>query len=199
MKKITLCTILTIFLILLVGCKKADIVIKVEDVHTNTILMNDDGTVQAATVEEFNKDYYNLTELNTFITEQINSYNSTNGEDAIKISTLELNGDNAILILDYTSIQHYAAFNEVEAYYSTIANIKNDQIALPDVFVSAADGAYTSDEVALKNDNYQILILNENTDVLVDGSIKYYSNAVLINKSKLQTASEGVAYVIFKP
>jgi hypothetical protein len=184
---------------MLVGCKKEDIVITVEDVHTNTVLMNDDGTVQAATVEEFNKDYYNLTELNTFITEQINSYNNANGEDSIAINTLEIKEGNAILILDYATIQHYAAFNEVEAYYSTIANVKNGDITLPDVFISASDGSYSSKELALKNDNYQILVINENTDVIVDGAIKFYSNAVLVNKSKLQTASEGQAYVIFKP
>ncbi|MDF2586875.1 MAG: hypothetical protein K0S41_716 [Anaerocolumna sp.] len=199
MKKITLYTMLTICFILMVGCKRKDIVITDEDVKTNTILVKNDGTIQAATVEVFDKSYYNLTELNTFITENINKYNQTNGENAITLNSLEQKDGDAVLILNFSNIDHYKTFNKVEANLLTAEEAKSSDLTLPDVFVNASDSSYISKDVALKNGKYKVLVLNENTDVLVDGTIKYYSEGALISKSKMQTAAEGETVIIYKP
>ncbi len=199
MKKLTLCAILVICFSMLAGCKREEIVIKVEDVQTNTVLVKNDRTVQAATVEAFDKQYYNLSELNNFIIEQMNKYNSEVGEEAITLNSLEQKDGNAVLILNYTSLEHYQQFNKVETTLASMTSAQNGEITIPDVFISAKDGSYISKDVALKNSKYNVLVLNENTDVIVDGSIKYYTNAVLVSSSKLQTGTEGETIVIYKP
>lgn len=199
MKKFTLCSVITIFFLMLVGCKKEEIVISTDSVQTATILINDDGTVQAATVEEFDKEYYNLSELQTFITEQINDYNQTQEGEGILLESLELVDGKAVMILNYTTMEDYSLFNQVEAYYSTIEGLSTSGIILPDAFISASDGAFASQELATKNSKYQVVAIDEDIDLMVDGTIKYYSNGILADDSKLQTGSDGKAYVIFKP
>jgi len=192
---------------MLAGCKREEIVIKVEDVQTNTLSVSNNGTVQAATVEKFDKNYYSLSELNNFISENIKEYNSEVGvqtgaetkEGPITLNTLEQKEDNAVLILKYATIDHYAAFNKVEATLSTMESVQNGKVVTPDVFISASDGSFVSKDIALKNDKYKVLIVNENTDVVVDGTIKYYTNAVLVSSSKLQTDAEGETVIIYKP
>lgn len=199
MKKVSLCTILAICLILLAGCKKEEIVMTVEDVQANTVLVKNDGIVQAATVEEFNKDYYNLTELNDFITNEIKDYNNKAGLEAISLNDLKAVDGNAILILNYATIEHYTLFNQVEATFATMEAASNGEISLPDVFIKASDGAFVSKELALENMKYKVLIINENTDVIVDGSIKFYTNGVLVTESIIQAAADEETVIIYKP
>ncbi len=199
MKKFLLYTILAFSLALSAGCKNKDSIITVDDVENNTVLVKNDGTVQAATVEIFDKNYYNMDELENFINKQITKYNQANGQDSIVIEALTLKDGNVVMVLNYSALEHYTAFNEVEAAFTTTADAKNSGMDLPDVYVSASDGAFTSPDVALNNDKYNILVLHEKTDVIVDGSIKYFTNGTLLSKSKLQTSSDDPSVIVYKP
>ncbi|QHQ60819.1 hypothetical protein Ana3638_08605 [Anaerocolumna sedimenticola] len=199
MQKFLLYTVLVFCLIFTAGCKNKERIISVDEVKNNTILVKNDGTVQSATVETFDKEYYNLDELKTFITDQIGKYNQTNGQDAIVFGSLDLKDGNAVLILNYSNLEHYKTFNKVDATLTTTVDAKSSNLELPDVYVSASDGAYASPDVALKNDKYKILIVNEKTDVIVDGTVKYFTNAALLSKSNLQTNSEEKSVIVYKP
>ncbi|MGB8455111.1 MAG: hypothetical protein WCD89_22625 [Anaerocolumna sp.] len=199
MKKFLLYAIFTICLILSAGCKNKNRVITVEDVKNNTVLVKNDGTVQAATVEVFDKNYYNIDELKNYITEQVSKYNQAHGPDSIVLDSLNLKDGSAVLVLNYTNLENYTAFNEVEATFTTTADAKSSKLELPDVFVSASDGAYASPDVALKNDKYKVLVLNEKTDVIVDGSVKYFANGSLLSKSKFETGSQDQSVIVYKP
>lgn len=199
MQKFLLYTVLALCLIFSAGCKNKDKIISVDDVKNNTLLVKNDGTVQAATVETFDKNYYNQDELNTFIMGQIGKYNQANGQDSIVLDSLNVKDGNAVLILNYSNLEHYKAFNEVDAALTTTIDAKNGNLELPDVYVSASDGAFASPDVALKNDKYKVLVVNEKTDIIVDGTVKYFTNAALLSKSKLQTNSEEKSVIVYKP
>lgn len=199
MKKVSLCTILVLCFVMLAGCKKKEIVINVDNVEANTVLVKNDSTVQAATVEAFDKSYYNLSELKDFITEEMNEYNTEAGAEAITLNALEQKGESAVLILNYATIQDYTAFNQVETTLETVASVQSGVVVIPDTFISAADGSVVTQDVILKNDKYRVLITNEGKDVVVDGSIKYYTSGVLVSESKLQTSAEEETVIIYKP
>lgn len=201
MKKVTLYIIMILCLAMLFGCKRKVPVLTIDDVQANTVLVKNDGTVQAATVEEFGEKYYDLSELNDFIIKQMDAYNRKAEVDAITLGTesLVLKDGNAVLVLNYANLEHYSKFNEVEANFLTMDAALSGEGELPEAYISAEDGSFVSKEIALKNEKYKVLVINENTDVIVDGTIKYYTNAVLVSKSKLQTAAEGETVVIYKP
>lgn len=198
MKKIILIAVMVLLLPVLFGCKKTNIELKAEDIHTDTILVREDGTVQSAIVEEFGKEYYDLSELDAFTTKEIEKYNKSASPDAITKQSLILNEGDAVLILNYTSLEHYNAFNEVKSsLYSAKEALANKK--LPDSFLSVKDGSSVSKETALKNEKYKVFFINADTDVIVNGKIMYYDNAVLVNKNKVEASTKGEGILIFKP
>lgn len=200
MKRFVLCTILAFTFILLAGCKRKEIKLKTEDVSVNTVVVKKDGTVQAAMVEEFNKDYYSLDELNDFITKAINNFNNSVGsETAITIDSLEKNKEDAVLILTYQDLDTYAAFNKVEAVTMEVDALQGANLKLPDVFVKEDDGAYVKQDVALNNGKYKIVMIQDNVDLMVEGTIKYYANCILVNSHTIQTTPEDVSVIVYKP
>ena len=201
MKKGTLYIIMILCLAMLFGCKRKVPVLTIDDVQANTILVKNDGTVQAATVEEFGEKYYDLSELNDFIIKQMDAYNRKAEVDAITLGTesLVLKDGNAVLVLNYANLEHYSKFNEVNATLLSMDAALSGDVKLPEAYISSEDGSFVSKEIALKDEKYKVLVINENTDVIVDGTIKYYTNAVLVSKSKLQTVAEGETVVIYKP
>jgi len=188
MKKFLLYAILALCLVLSAGCKKKDRVITAEEVKNNTVL-----------VEVFDKNYYNLDELINFVTNQINKYNQENGSDSIIMDSLTLNEGNAVMILSYAGLAHYNAFNKVETAFTTTADAKSSKLELPEVYLSAKDGAYASPDVALKNGKYKVLVFNEKTNVMIDGTIKFFTNGKMNGKSNFETGSEEQSVIIYKP
>lgn len=198
MKKSILISLLCFMVVFLFGCSQ-DKKIDTKEVKTNTILIKNEGTVQAATVETFDKDYYNSTELETFITDKINEYNGANTADSIALGSLEVKDGSAILLLNYKSLSDYNNFNESGVVFSTVETAKSGTLTLPEVFVSASDGAYVAPEVALKNNKYKVIVIKDNTEVVVDGKIKYFTNGKLLSKSRFQAGGERESVVIYKP
>lgn len=199
MKKLILCTILLLIFISATGCRKEEKIITADDISVNTILAKANGTLQVATVEDFNKPYYTLNGLQEFVKNEINLYNQKAGGEKVIIDNVQLKNAKAIVLLTYTGMDQYAAFNQVTSAYFN-GGIENNPLSLPATLVSAKDGSTANSNEVIKNEKYKVLVMNEPYDIIVDGTIKYYSdNAVLVDKSKVQSAAEGMTVVVFKP
>jgi len=198
MKKGMFLIMTVLLLTILSGCKKANKVLVTDAIEMDTMLVKADGTAQSGTIEEFGEAYYDLSELDAFVTKEIEKYNQSVNEEAIAKVSLELKKENAVLILNYSSLEHYNAFNEGKSsLYSTAdaLEIKN----LPDSFISEKKGETVSKETALKDGKHKVLLVEADTDVIVEGNIIYYNNAVLLDKHTIQAGSKGTSIVIFKP
>lgn len=185
MKKTVLFIIVLLSFLALVGCSKEEIFISTDDVNTNTILVKRDGSIYAAIVEDFNKSYYDLSELNEFISAEVNKYNGNLGSNEVVIEELELKNGRAILILRYSKMEHYSSFNEVPAaYYS--ASTQDVALELPDQYVNAKKNSVVDKETAMKNVKNKVLVLYEPYEIIVEGDIKFYSNnATLLEGNKI--------------
>lgn len=201
-KKIIFIMVLLSFLAL-VGCSKEEIFISTDDINTNTMLVKRDGSIYAAIVEDFNKSYYNLSELNEFVSAEVNEYNNKVGSNEVVIEELELKNGKAILILSYSKMEHYSSFNEMPvAYYS--ASTQNVALELPDQYVNAKKDTVVDKETAMDNGKNKVLVLYEPYEIIVEGDIKFYSNnATLVEKNKVSSNSEDTTdvatVVIYRP
>ncbi len=199
MKKFTLCTMLLLFLLGTAGCNKEEKFITADEVTTNTILAKANGVLQVATVEDFDKSYYNLGELEAFIAQKIDEYNKKAGSEKIKVDDVRLKGGKAVMILTYSGMDQYASFNDVTAAYFN-GGISDNPLDMPETLVSVKDGALASTQEVLQNGKYKILVMTEPYDIMVDGKIKYYSeNAVLSEDKTIRSAEDGMTIVVFKP
>lgn len=199
MKKSFFLTILLLFVFLMVACSKKEIhLTKEDDITTNTLLIKRNGTLQVAIVEDFNKDYYNLNELNEFISKEINAYNAKAGGDKVSIEDLSVKNNKAVMLLNYVGMEHYALFNNtISAYFGT--NTENVSLVLPDYYMTRK-GTKVDRATAFDNSKYRVLVVNEPFEIIIDGDLKYFSeNAIVKEDGKIQSSGEDTTVIIYKP
>lgn len=177
--------------------KESDKVIVSEDIDKNTIVVKEDGRLQVAIVEDFDKEYYDIEELKSFINEEINNYNSKNGQESIIFDAAEMRDNKVIVVQTYSDIEHYLAYNNIEGSLMSVSAAREDSESLPEVFYNSR-GKNISREEALKKDKYMIINVKENTNIVVDGKIIYYHNGEFINSTTLQANDEEGTFLIYK-
>lgn len=198
MKKQILCAIVLLMMLGAAGCTKEEKFITADDVSVNTMLAKSNGVLQVATIEDFDKSYYKLSELEEFVAQEIDTYNQKAGGDKIKVDDVLQRDNKAIMILTYSGMDQYANFNEVTAAYFT-GGVENVAIDLPTTLVNTKNDSLASTQEILQDEKYKILVLNEPYNIIVDGSVKYYSeNAVLVDDNTVQGAAEGMTVVVFR-
>jgi len=201
MKKIVFYSVLMLCFLSLVGCsKRKEISIVPEEISVNTMLVRYNGEVQVAYVEQFDKEYYKLMELEEFVQKEISAYNEKLGTEEVTKEKVLLKDGKAIMVLTFSGMDQYTAFNDVSASYFK-GGIDIDTLkGIPDTYVNEKNKSSVSKDTALKNAKYKVLVVNEAYDIIVDGKIKYYTpNATLVDDDKIQSASDEMTVVVFKP
>lgn len=197
MKRISILIIMIVMLTTLAGCKKKNIVIKPSEIENNTMLVKEDGTIQVATIEEFNKDYYNLDELKSFIDSNITEFNQNVGdENAIKLNSLDKKKDQVIMVLEYANMNYYAEFNQTEA--AMISGSDSTEIAsmTTSFYVGNEESKIQSTELTL-DENARVIVLNEEYELIVNNKIEYYSAGNLLDEQKIHTIPDGSTVIIY--
>jgi uncharacterized protein (DUF2344 family) len=181
------------------GCSREELFISADDISADTLLAKANGQLQVATVEEFDKTYYNLNELEDFVAKEIEVYNQTAGEEKITFEDVQLRNGKAVMLLSYTGMDQYSAFNEVMAAYFN-GGVKDNPLDMPATLINTKNESLVSTEEVLQNAKYKVLVMNEPYDIIVDGKVKYYSeNSKLVDDNKVQGAAEGMTVIVFKP
>lgn len=202
MKKIVFVIILLGVILAAAGCSKEEISITAEDISTNTMLVKRTGELQVAIVDDFDRPYYMLSELEEFASREIDEYNQAAGSEQVTIDDLGLKNNKAVMILKYTNMSHYSAFNSVPAAYFS-ADTESIALELPDRYKSIKDGDIVDGATALKSNKNKVLVIYEPYDIIVDGKIRYYSeNAELIENeegSETIRGSEDMTVVVYTP
>lgn len=198
MKKLVLCSMVLLLMLGAVSCSKNDMIINAEDITEDTFLAKKSGELQVATVEDFDKEYYELDELEEFIKKEINTYNQKTGAEKISIDNIVTKDRKAIMVLSYTGMEPYSTFNGISAAYFN-GGVENVNLELPTTLINAKNNSLASTKEVLLNQKYKILVLNEPYDIIVDGNVKYYSEgATLQEDNEVQGATEGMTIVVFK-
>ncbi|NLZ82672.1 MAG: hypothetical protein GX915_03295 [Clostridiales bacterium] len=198
MKRLFLCVILILGLIGMTGCTKEELTLTAEAIEVDTILAKNNGEIQAATVEGFDKGYYNLNELTEFITAEIDAYNLSSGGANVTMNELQRKGENVVMIISYAGMKHYAEFNKVIGAYFNGG--KSDvAMDLPEKLINVKNGSGENTSEILQDDKLRFLVIDEPSDVLIDGKVQFVSDNLDISNNKIQSVSEGRKVIVFKP
>ena len=199
MKKVLLYTLILCSFIMMIGCKKQEILLSADDITTNTFLIKRNGNLYVAIVEDFDKSYYNLSELNEFVAKEVNAYNQKVGSKEVTIESLELKNGKVVMILGYSKMAHYSAFNNMPAAYFG-ADTQNVALELPSQYMDAKKSVAVDKATAFKNSKDKVLVLYEPYEIIVEGNIRYYSeNATLADSNKVRSMNDDMTVVIFRP
>ncbi len=199
MRKYFVCILLAISLLGLSGCNKKDSqTIDEAKVKENTTLFNLDGTVQSVIVESFDKNYYEKNELKSYIEEEIQKYTKKAGNDSVILDSLDVDNKIASAKLSFKKITDYATFNEVTSEILTKEQALADERISATVY-SVDKGETVDVKVALEEKDYTILVLEiPGETIMIEGTIKYYTNGTLTGDSIIKTGTEGVTVIIYE-
>lgn len=200
MKRLFFCALVLFFSIGLTSCLGKEKSIDIDDVTDSTMLARTNGEIQVATVEDFNKDYYDISELKDYINKEIDAYNKKAGDVKIKVNKVKEKKKKAIMLLTYSGMGQYAAFNEVTSAYFAGGPDKKMPFALPTTLVNADNKELVSTQEVIADEKNKVLILTEPYHIVVDGKVKYYSeNVEYTDSNEVKSAKNGMSIIVFKP
>ncbi len=187
---------------LLAGCGKLD-------VTRDTVYIQKNGKVTAASVDKLDKDYYSAEELEEYVNQTVAEYTAANDDKSLKVELFEAEEGNVKLNLKYASVQDYVSFNGTELFSGTVADAKSAGYDFDTSFSSVEEGAVTSEADAatiLSEGENKIVITNEPVDVKIDGTVLYISSegTSMVDKSTVSIAEPaenqvlGLNYIIYK-
>lgn len=204
-KKIILTFVITLVIVLVIGCGIAAFILtrdnevielKADEISENTLVVNDNGTIQSALVEDFGKDYYDIDELADFVKEDLEKYNEENKTD---ISVVDVNSHEkkAVIVFDYKSIDEYSSYNGNKAYVFNASEALEDERVPSNLVKNGEDGVVPKDSV-YENEKYITVVVDGDTQVIVNGKIKYYAGCDVLEENKVQAKAGERAVVVFK-
>ena len=128
MKKIISISLVCIMITgLLTGCGDS------LDADCNTVYVQKKGTVIGASIEKMDKDYYKEDELEDFIDEKVEAYQTEHDKSSVKVSDFSVKDGVAELFMKYAGYEDYQEFNDVKE----IADYNNDVLKLRRYFFSS--------------------------------------------------------------
>ena len=166
----------------------------------DTVYVQKKGTVKGANVADFDKEYYSESELSDFITETVDTYVAKSGEGTVEIAEFAVEEGIAYVYLDYAGATDYADFNGVEFFAGSVLDAKAEGYDIPDAFT-----AITVGEGAWDDEGNKIVIIGQQTEVQVDGTILFVSaNASVTGKNTASVTYDLLdeeaepAYIVYK-
>lgn len=192
---------------LLTGCEKEQVYIPVT---TNTIEALQDGRVIGYIVEDFDKDYYDINELEDMVRTEIDAYNdekknlSTEAGRTLvivdKVYMAEDGSKKAVVALNFQNAAVYADYMEQELFYGTVAEAVANGYELDKKLANVKGGDVFAGEQIQKNSEKLVLILKDTVTVRTEGTVQYLSaNARLTEDGFVDcTGNDDLKYIIIK-
>ncbi len=172
MKKIS-AALMAVFLCigLLAGCG-ADY-----SANESTVFINSDGTVVSTDVEDFDTDTYKEKDLKKYVEDTIDEYNDKAGEKAVSLKELTVEKNKATLIIKYDSADHYKAFNGIELFNGTVAEVLAAGYTFDGDFASVKDGKATACDSSkfTKKEGYKVAVFAGSAKIKLDSDILFAS------------------------
>ena len=196
MNKKTVLIFIFVAVLALSGCSEAE-----EDFDETTISVSKRGKVSERIVESFNKDYYDLAELEDEFTRSVMEYNAAMGSEEIRVKSIELKDSQVYVDVDFNGPSDYESFVGENLFVGTVSDAYDNGYSM-DVTLKAVDSQDKIGKVQIMgmNDN-TIIILSEHVRLKAFKDIAYVSaNVDVINSKEVRVLSEsdGLAYLILK-
>lgn len=196
----------------LAGCGEE----KVEEpIRTSTIVLSADGSFTQYRVESFDKEYYQLSELESMIRQEVSDYvgaasdQAADGSQAVaveQVSALEEDQSQAMVALHFAESAVYEDYmarvdqQVSELFYGTVQEALERGYDLGGALQDARKGAaITADQLDKSRENL-ILIFEDTLQIRCPSKVLYISGNVRLTEAGYVdgTAGEGLKYVMIK-
>lgn len=183
-KNIKMCAGAMVCVLLMTGCGSAELP---ETIDKTTISIDKEGVITSYLVEEFNKEYYSVSELKDMATEDAAAYNAEHQNDEtipLRVEKVELigSGDKVMVQHIYDEDETYAEYNNSLFFYGTVEDAVEEGFDLSALLTAVKDGATLASEELMKKPEKSYVLITD-------------AKAVFYCPRKVTHVGDGVVYL----
>ena len=181
------------------------------DVQENTIALQRNGKILEAAVESFDQSYYDQEELDTYVQNAVDDYTAEHGKKSVSVTESKVEEKKAYLTLQYENAETFSDFTGIECFSGSIVEAQSAGYDFDLDFYPVTDGKADTKNVKgstlLDDDDLKVLIVKENSDLIVPGKIAYVSTEgtevtsekqVNVTQKEQDTDEAVLVYVLYK-
>ena len=181
------------------------------DVQENTIALQRNGKILEAAVETFDQSYYKEDELNSYIQNAVDDYTAEHGKKSVSVTESKVEEKKAYLTLQYENAETFQDFSGIECFSGSIVEAQSAGYDFEQDFYPVTDGKADKKTVRgsslLEDDDLRVLIVKENSDLIVPGKIAYVSTEgtevtsekqVNVTQKQQDTDESVLVYVLYR-
>lgn len=181
------------------------------DVQENTIALQRNGKILEAAVESFDQSYYDQEELDTYVQNAVDDYTAEHGKKSVSVTDSKVEEKKAYLTLQYENAETFSDFTGIECFSGSIVEAQSAGYDFDLDFYPVTDGKADTKTVKgstlLDDDDLKVLIVKENSDLIVPGKIAYVSTEgtevasekqVNVTQKEQDTDEAVLVYVLYK-
>ena len=181
------------------------------DVQENTIALQRNGKILEAAVETFDQSYYKEDELNSYIQNAVDDYTAEHGKKSVSVTESKVEEEKAYLTLQYENAETFQDFSGIECFSGSIVEAQSAGYDFEQDFYPVTDGKADKKTVKgsslLEDDDLKVLIVKENSDLIVPGKIAYVSTEgtevtsekqVNVTQKQQDTDESVLVYVLYR-
>lgn len=186
-----------------------------EPIRTSTIVLSADGSFTQCRVEKFDKDYYQLSELESMIRQEVSDYvsmvpvrPSESGQSVAveQVSVLEEDNSQVMVALHFAGSEVFEDYlaevdrQSSELFYGTVQEALARGYDLAGSLQDVKKGAAITAEQLDKNGEKLILIFEDALQIRCPSKVLYISGNVRLTEAGYVdgTGGEGLKYVLIK-
>ena len=165
----------------------------------NTIVIHADNSIDATIVRIFDQSYYSEEELVSMVNEELTTYNTEHGSDAISVKAHGLSGQEISLTLHFKSWEDYNRYMLDRIYVGDVQGAYDERYD----FNQALSYASNKEHTIGKNDLMQmadqkIVVIDGHHSVEVPDKIRFYTQGMKLTGAKTaESVEEGLWFVIY--
>ncbi len=181
------------------------------DVQENTIALQRNGKILEAAVESFDQSYYDQEELDTYVQNAVDDYTAEHGKKSVSVTDSKVEEKKAYLTLQYENAETFSDFTGIECFSGSIVEAQSAgydfNLDFYPVTEGKADTKTVKGSTLLEDDDLKVLIVKENSDLIVPGKIAYVSTEgtevtsekqVNVTQKEQDTDEAVLVYVLYK-
>ena len=198
MRKFKMVLLIAMIISLLGGCSLDNGNLEAD---VSTIIIHNDGKITSVMVEDFSQSYYDITELEQMIRNEILAFNETAGDGHIVLESIEQVDTYVKATMSFLSYEDYAGYNGTDFFVGTVQEAQAAGYDLDVTLASATDQTVTIGMSELMDMGEQkVIISTEPVHIRSYAKITYFSEGGELVDSKELNASgiTGFAYTILK-
>ena len=178
-----------------------------DTVDTPTVSIREDGQITYWLVGEFDKDYYEITELTEMAAEEAAAFNEErageSGQAAVSVEKVEaLQDESQTVVITYLFDvwESFRDFTKGELFYGTVADAAKTGFEAHTALKTVKGDAVLSGEEMLKDSEKQLIVTDVKANIYCPGKVTHLSEGAVLNKDGSVDTSgvEGLVYILMK-